>query len=159
MINELPQNQLTKQVDDLESFMRGFKNKQITGGASLLFSLYEPPGEYQWSGKIDQPGQAVGTYNKIITYDYHAPHQEHVYADLITEFYIGNLNHEWNKQDDYYLKLFDGSGTSNYYDMNVFVSPLTVSQTKLARWKIVLTSNDNSTTCYLKFRVVTSDRE
>lgn len=157
MIDELPENQLVARVEALDSFMREFKNKQITAGASLVFSLYEPSGDYQWSGKINDPGQGPGTYVKVITYDYTAPHQDHAYTDLIVEFYIGSLFHKWSKVNDYYIPLINFTG--NYYGLDVFIDSLTVSDSKLSRWNIVLTSDDNLTDCYLKFRVVTSDKD
>lgn len=106
MIDELPENQLVSRVKDLSNFMNEFKNKQIVGGASLVFSLFEPIGDYQWSGKIDDPGQGPGTYVKTISYEYTAPNQDNVYADLIAELYIGNLSYKWNKVTDYYLPLY-----------------------------------------------------
>lgn len=157
MIEELPQNQLVERINALEKFMREFKNKQITAGASLVFSLYDYPGSYQWSGYIDQPGQGPGTYVKEITVSYNAPHQDHVYADLIAEFYIGDFSHKWSKVNDFYLPSINMTG--NYYNMDIFITPQTLSNSKLAQWKIVLTSNDNATLCYLKLSVVSSDKE
>lgn len=148
----LPENNLERDLQELEAIGFELKGKQRIGSSSLVFFNNESDDQYDWGGTLPPSPQAPSIGTKILNVIATAKNMEVLYGEVIGYLFRGNPNTRYTQGNF----LADIKAGNNYSQISLWNLPLNVSDKNKIAAAVGITG-DLGTQYYAKFYVVASD--